>query len=201
MNDTTNTAVIDQPAAGLSRQQLDECRRLSLLVWPGISQDPFYILNAPPGYPRREGVIAAAVWGLDFQVRKTLLESGDWIGPGRQVIFFDRQLDRNSALGTTLHEIAHAVTMGVPSADHDPTPEQFERQTIQVAELLGRPIAESPGMPNWFPATRFSFPENRTSFSSSGMGRRIRDWPANDAHCWRDVRLKPRLAIPARDRR
>src|SRR6476660_7699050 len=107
MNATQSTAAIDQPAAGLSQELLDECRQLALVVAPELSRDPLYFENAPADYPRTPTMIALAVDSRDFRTRQMLIDAGRYEGPGRAVLFFDGTLDRISALGVALHETGH----------------------------------------------------------------------------------------------
>ena len=151
MNDTTTTAVIDQPA-GVSRELLDECHRLCATVAPELVTDaPLYILNRPEGYPYKPSCAAIAICGLVFTVREKLIADGLWRGPGRTILFFATDLRPGEVLGTALHEAAHCFEYDVPEIDCDPPPGIAEWQLTEAAKKLSK-VGTFSGLPAWYPS-------------------------------------------------
>ena len=142
-----------QPSADV----LAECRNMALTVAPELTAAPLYPTNLPSGYPDCGDTLAFTVTrGIDFAIRRHLIDEGRWQGPGT-IIAFCQPMSRDESLGLLLHEVAHAVPYKSPSADVEPTAETQSLQRQFVANRLLHPVGDLPTMPAWYSSHGLAF--------------------------------------------
>jgi hypothetical protein len=127
---------------------------MAAAVMPELHDWPLYIYSLPTGVLDSGHCRAFTSVSLpNFAMREHLTKTGQWIGPGRHVIFC-KEMDPSEVLPTFGHEISHLPTLGTPNAcDH--VPQSVRTHAMAAAETVFAAVPTE--RPRWLPFHSASF--------------------------------------------
>jgi hypothetical protein len=130
-------------------ETLADCERLAHAVCPDLEREgvPVYCVNKPAQYAADARIAAfTGGTGTTRMIRDSLIAAGRWRGPGVNVIFC-HNLDRDEALGVTLHELSHRLPLRPQPDRRSPAMEAAMSQLS--ASWLARPSQPIASLPRW----------------------------------------------------
>lgn len=130
----------------------DELQRLAFTIAPEFEEHPFYLLRHPSNIPFSRNTAAYCDATRSSPVlRRTLIESGQWRGPGTTIAFVS-SIDDESIEGTFIHECGHALPLPTePIVDKEPTAEEAKFE-LAMLEKASRLPPDSECYQPWWPA-------------------------------------------------
>lgn len=117
------------------------------LLWavaPELLSYPLYVMRPPAGFPPLDNMRGVAVQPIDWTVRRDLIESHVWQGPGPTIIVSNALDidDAESLKGLALHEAAHLLPAMQPPEDREPSGEEVEAQSQLMTAWAVEPLSQ-----------------------------------------------------------
>jgi hypothetical protein len=99
--------------------------------------ETLYIVGKPSCHPAMGAYAWTTSGWMDFAIRRLLIESGEWQGPGALVVVDTALCERDAVdlLGLLLHEVAHMLPYKKPAADFEPTLPQIVAQAAAIVDV------------------------------------------------------------------